>query len=80
MFAYQMPKSALALPRVLACAVLSAVVAVAAQAQDAGKQAEDLMRQGQQQMSKGQPRDAVRTFSKAIDLAPTAPKIGRAHV
>ena len=45
MSAYQMPKSALALPRVLACAVLSAVFAVAAQAQDASKQAEDLMRQ-----------------------------------
>src|SRR5512145_356390 len=75
MSAYRMRKDALALPRVLACAVLAAVFAVAAHAQDTKKQAEDLMRQGQQQLSKGQPRDAIRTFGKAIDLDPTRPEL-----
>ena len=58
----------------LACGFLTAAFAVAAHAQDAKKQAHDLMTQGQQQMSKGQPRDAMRTFSKAMNLDPTLPR------
>ena len=75
MSANQMQRGALALPRTFACAVLAAVFAVAAHAQDTNKQAEDLMRQGQQQMSKGQPRDAARTLGKAIELDPTRPEL-----
>ena len=51
--------------------MLATVFAVTAHAQDAKKQAEELMHQGQQQMSKGQPRDAIRTLGKAIELDPT---------
>ena len=68
MSAYRMPRSALAMPRVLACAVVAVFFSVTAHGQDTKKQAEDLMRQGQQQMSKGQPRDAVKTFGKAIEI------------
>jgi tetratricopeptide (TPR) repeat protein len=71
MSAYLTLKNAGALPRFVAGVVLGTVLAVAAHAQDAKKQAEDLIRQGQQQMSKGQPRDAMRTLSKAIELDPT---------
>jgi tetratricopeptide (TPR) repeat protein len=71
MSACQMQRNALALPRVLACAVLGAVFAVAAHAQDSKKEVDDLMRQGQQLMSKGQPRDAIRMLGKAIELDPT---------
>jgi tetratricopeptide (TPR) repeat protein len=70
MSADRLQRSTWALPRVLACAAL-AVFAVAVHAQDAKKQVEDLMRQGQQQMSKGQPRDAMKTLGKAIELDPT---------
>ncbi|HJY36204.1 MAG TPA: hypothetical protein VJ299_02005, partial [Steroidobacteraceae bacterium] len=71
MSAYRMRTNAWALP----CAVLAALLAVTAQAQDNKKQAHELMTQGQQQMSKGQPRDAMRTFSKAIDLDPTSAEL-----
>jgi tetratricopeptide (TPR) repeat protein len=71
MAAYRMQRNALALPRVLACALLAAVCAAGAQAQDTKKQVEDLARQGQQQMSKGQPRDAMKTLGKAIELDAT---------
>jgi tetratricopeptide (TPR) repeat protein len=54
---------------------LAAVFAVGAHAQDTKKQAEELMRQGQQQMSKGQPRDAIRTLGKSIELDPTRPTL-----
>ena len=75
MSAYRMPRSARTLLRVLACAVLAAGFAVAAHGQDTKKQVDDLMRQGQQQMSKGQPRDAMKTFGKAIELDPTRPEL-----
>ena len=56
MSAYRMRKNAWALP----CALMAALLAMTAQAQDNKKQAQELSTQGQQQMSKGQPRDAMR--------------------